>query len=104
MQERLPRFAGHYPVKGRIVLAVDRYQMVEALRDAPRIGGGLPIELLRVQMAEKGLCVAGDGFGFIENLWEREVLIVHCNPYRRRERGFGQLPLTRAPARYRSRP
>src|SRR5262245_45938508 len=86
MQERPPIFASQYPIEDRVVLLIDRDQMVEALRDAPRIGGGLPIELLRVQMAEENLCVAGDGFGFIVNLWECEGLIVHSYPYRRRER------------------
>src|SRR5262249_34453486 len=86
MQERLPIFAFQYPIEDRVVLLIDRDQMVEALRDAPRIGGGLPIELLRVQMAEESLCVAGDGFGFIVNLWECEVLIVHNDTYRYRER------------------
>src|SRR5215510_4003985 len=93
MQERLPIFAFQYPIEDRVVLVIDRDQMVEALRDAPRIGGGLPIELLRVQMAEENLCVAGDGFGFIVNLCECEVLIVHSYPYRRRERKRVELHL-----------
>src|SRR5262245_25398759 len=78
--QRLRVIAVHYPIKNRIVLAIDRDQMVETLRDAPRIGGGLPIELLRVQFAEERLRVSGDGFGFIEDLWECEFLIVHSNP------------------------
>src|SRR5882672_66126 len=53
--------------------------MVEALRDAPRIGGGFPVQLRRCQIAEESLCVAGYGFGFIEYLWECEVLIVHIS-------------------------
>src|SRR5215813_2473284 len=58
--ERLPIFAIQYPIEDRVVLLIDRDQMIEALRYAPRIGGRLPIELLRVQMAEESLCVAGD--------------------------------------------
>src|SRR5262245_41901385 len=51
--------------------------MFEALRDAPRIGARLPIELPHVQMAEERFGVASDRFGFVEDLWEREVLVVH---------------------------
>src|SRR5262249_6709117 len=103
MPERLPVFAFQYPIEDRVVLLIDRDQMVEALRDAPRIGGGLPIELLRVQMAEESLCVAGDGFGFIAYLREAERLIAdvwsYAVPLQRRERGFCCLPLAKAPAR-----
>src|SRR5215475_9083465 len=96
MQERLPIFAFQYPIEDRVVLLVDRDQMVEALRDAPRIGGWLPIELLRVQMAEENLCVAGDGFGFIVDLWEGEGFIVHSDPNRPRKRQRAGLHLIAA--------
>src|SRR5262245_24992400 len=96
MQERLPMFALQYPIEDQVVLVTGRNQMFEALRDAPRIGGGLPIELLRVQIAEESLCVAGDSFDFIVDLWECEVLIVHSDPYQRRERQRASLYLIAA--------